>query len=163
MNVFVRQLVVLSVLWSFCELILPDGKQQRMVRFTLSALVMTALLSAVSGLLGGVKGLEWPAQPVMVQGAEPEGDRIALTAMANQAQRYCEQIAKRAGYEAKGAVYLRENGAVETVKLWLAEKDDEPPLMDGETLRQRLAQALGIEAAYLELFMEKEIDEAGEP
>ena len=51
MDAFVRQLAVLSVLWSLSELLLPEGRQQKMARMTVSVLVMTALLSGMGKLV----------------------------------------------------------------------------------------------------------------
>ena len=52
MNSLIRQITVLSVLWTVCELLLPEGKYQPMVRMTASLLVMTALMTTIAGWLG---------------------------------------------------------------------------------------------------------------
>ncbi len=105
MNAFVRQIAVLSVLWSLCELLLPDGRQQKMARMTVSILVMAALISAVSGLLGTqvqAVGLPALAQTVEEAGARSYA-RIALQAAANQTERFVISLARQAGYSARGA------------------------------------------------------------
>ncbi len=63
MNAFVRKLVALSTVWAFCELLLPDGKMQKMVRITVSLLMMLSLVSAISALLqsGGMIAVDWQA------------------------------------------------------------------------------------------------------
>ena len=48
MDAFVRQLTVLSVLWSLSELLLPEGRLQKMARMTVSVLVMAALIFPIS-------------------------------------------------------------------------------------------------------------------
>ncbi len=47
MDAFVRQLAVLSVLWSLSELLLPEGRLKKMARMTVSVLVMAALVSGL--------------------------------------------------------------------------------------------------------------------
>ena len=84
MDAFVRQLAVLSVLWSLSELLLPEGRLQKMARMTVSSYA-----------------------------------RAALSAAANQAEGYCVRLARRAGYEARAAVYLTMEGAVDHIDLWL--------------------------------------------
>ena len=51
MDAFVRQLAVLSVLWSLSELLLPEGRLQKMARMTVSVLVMAALVSGLGSLM----------------------------------------------------------------------------------------------------------------
>lgn len=51
MDAFVRQLAVLSVLWSLSELLLPEGRLQKMARMTVSVLVMAALISGLGNLM----------------------------------------------------------------------------------------------------------------
>lgn len=150
MNAFVRQIAVLSVLWAFCELLLPDGRQQRMARLTVSLLVMTALLSALNGLLGHSLWAGWPAGTVLARGeGGGQADRVALQAMANQARGYCVRFAEKAGYAADCAVTLKADGGLHQATLTLGLKADTPPLMDVETLRAKLAQALSTDAERL--------------
>ncbi|MEG0902414.1 MAG: hypothetical protein RSG96_09845, partial [Clostridia bacterium] len=115
MNAFVRKLAVLSVLWSLCELLLPDGRQQKMVRMTVSVLVMMVLVSSLSGLLMGVGESQTPVVESAAMLGEQSYARIALQALANQAERLCVRMAQNAGYVARAAVYLREDGALERV------------------------------------------------
>lgn len=151
MNAFVRQLAVLSVLWSFCELLLPEGKQQRMVRLTVSVLVMTALLSALNGLLGSVQALEWPSQPVLAQGeGSLQARRTALQAAANQARAFCLRQAAKAGYEAECEISLRMDGTLERAVLRLCPKAESPPLMTAEDLIALLAKGLGVSPEVFE-------------
>ncbi len=153
MNAFVRQLAVLSVLWSLCELLLPDGRQQRMARMTVSVLVMAALISAVSGLLGTqahLGGLPAMAQTVGEAAGESYA-RIALTSAANQLEGLCVRLAERAGYQARAAVYLREDGPVELIRLWLTPDETRVPLLDGEALRQAIAEHVGVDPVVIAL------------
>lgn len=148
MNAFVRQLAVLSVLWSLCELLLPAGRQQHMVRVTVSVLVMTALLGTAGRLLAG--GAELPAWSVQVeQTGTASYQRAALSAAANQLENWCVRMAQRAGYQAQAAVWLRENGALEKIRLIL----DSPsaPLMQPQPLCDAIAQALGTQRERIQL------------
>lgn len=145
MNAFIRQMASLSVVWSLCELLLPEGRQQKLARLTVSVLVMAALVTAVNGLLGGAADI---ALPAWVSTAETAGAqsyaRIALTAMANQAEGLCVRLANRAGYQARAAVYLRLDGSLEHVELWLDGLLDEasPPLLNTEETAARVAERL---------------------
>ena len=60
MNAFVRQLAVLAGVWALCEMLLPEGRQQRMVHMAVSLMVMAALIGSLDGLLGSVRTAEWP-------------------------------------------------------------------------------------------------------
>ena len=51
LNAFIRRMAVLSVLWAFCEMLLPEGRQRRAVRLTVSLMMAAALLSSVTALL----------------------------------------------------------------------------------------------------------------
>lgn len=143
MNAFVRQLAVLSVLWALCEMILPGGKQQQMVRMTVSVLVMTALLSTASSLLKPPYG-KVSAALAQQAAAVSQADyrRTALTAWANQAENYCMRLSQRAGYEARAAVYLTPQGAIDHITLQL--KGGEQALMPIAELQQTLAAQLCI-------------------
>lgn len=155
MNAFVRQLAVLSVLWSLCELLLPEGRQQKMVRMTVSVLVMVALLSAVSRMLKtdlqteGIPALSSSVQ----QTAEESYLRTALQTAANQMESLCIRLANRAGYDASAAVYLRLNGSVEQITLRLAGWLDEtsPPLADGEALARIISEQTGVETWAIQI------------
>lgn len=143
MNAFVRQLAVLSVLWALCELLLPDGKQQPLVRMTISLLVITALLSTAGQWMAGLTA---PAAPTLAeqsaQALAAGYRRTALTAAANQVKGYCERLASRAGYEASATVFLTAGGALERVELTVRPRT---PLLAPEALGSMLAQRLGVE------------------
>lgn len=146
MSAFVRQLAVLSLLWSFCELLMPEGRQQKLVRMTVGLMVMAALVSALSGLLGGVKTVEWPSQTVFQQNetkAEPE--LVYLKSIANQARQYCLRLAQKAGYQAEVSVYLRRDGSLERIELQLAAAEGSTVWLNEDELGARLAQAFQVE------------------
>ena len=151
MNAFVRQIAVLSVLWSLCELLLPSGRQQKMARMPVSILVMAALISAVSGLLGTrvqVAGLPALAQAVEDAGAQSY-TRIAIQAAANQTERFAVSLARQAGYSARVAVAFRADGALDHIQLWLERKPDTPPLVEEGRLAEALAQRLGVQPSLV--------------
>lgn len=151
MAAFVRQLAVLSMLWAFCELLMPEGKQRQMVRLTAGVLVMAALVSALNGLLGGASVIEWPARAVMAEGGPPQSpERYVVQAAANQARSYCERMAARAGYDGEAAVYLRQDGSLERVELTLTAV---APLIDAQTLADELTRALGTEPSRVHVAM----------
>jgi len=152
MNAFVRQIAVLSVLWAVCELLLPDGKHQQMVRMTASLLIMTALLATVSGWLGGARSARPAITAVVHKAAQDTYQRTALTAMANQVQDYCERMAERSGYRARAAVYLTMDGGLDHVQLMLDQP--ETALVSAERLRRTLAQQLGVEEDRVRLSVE---------
>ena len=140
MNAFVRRLSALSVLWALCELLLPDGRQLKLARLAVSALVMASLVSGLGGLLGSRVELAW-SEPAMAQSQPDEGAyaRAALTSMANQAQGLCERVANRAGYDAAAAVYLRQDGSLSHAELRLSPREGSPPLMTQAEVASRLA------------------------
>ena len=141
MNGFVRQLAALSVLWSLCELVLPDGKQQQMVRMTVSVLVMTALLGSLGRLLSG--GVELPAWSVQIQQSGTQSyQQTALTALANQLENWCIRRAQSAGYQARAAVWLTQTGALERIEMTLSVQH--PPLITPKELQNQLAKMLKI-------------------
>ena len=105
MDAFVRQLAVLSVLWSLSELLLPEGRLQKMARMTVSVLVMAALVSGLGSLMDIQLESALPAAADASAGGDSYA-RAALSAAANQAEGYCVRLARRAGYEARAAVYL---------------------------------------------------------
>ncbi|MEG1471687.1 MAG: stage III sporulation protein AF [Clostridia bacterium] len=147
MNAFVRQLAVLSMLWSFCELLLPDGKQQKMVRMTVSVLVMAALLTALHGLIrtGTAATAALPTLAAKTQAVSTLSyAHYALTALANQAESFCVRLAQKAGYAATAAVYLRENGALDHVELCLnaPQGTAPPPLLTREEVAEVIAKQL---------------------
>ena len=151
MNAFVRQIAALSVLWSLCELLLPEGGSRRAVRMTVSLLMIAALMNGLNGLIGGAVPL-LPSRDVWAQSASDGGyGHIALRSAANQAQRYCERMGERAGYQARAAVYLCVDGSLERVELWLNRREGAEPLADEEALAARVAQALLVDASRVRL------------
>ena len=141
MDAFVRQLAVLSVLWSLSELLLPEGRLQKMARMTVSVLVMAALISG----LGNLMNIQVESALPAVSDAAAVGEsyaRAAVSAAANQAETYCVQLARRAGYEARAAVFLTVEGAVDHIDLWLT--PGEAPLLDAETVARTIAEGLAV-------------------
>lgn len=152
MNAFVRQITVLSVLWAVCELLLPDGKHQQMVRMTASLLVMMALLTTASQWLGGERSAQPAMTGIVHQVSEDTYQRTALTALANQLENYCVRMAQRAGYQANAAVYLTMEGTLDHIQL--AVTDAPGVLVSSSKLRQMLAQQLGVEEDRIWLSVE---------
>lgn len=142
MDAFVRQLAVLSVLWSLSELLLPEGRLQKMARMTVSVLVMAALVSGLGNLMDIQVESTLPAAADAVAGGGESYVRAALSAAANQAEVYCVRIARRAGYEARAAVYLTMEGVVDHIDLWLT--PGEAPLLDAEAVARTIADGLGV-------------------
>lgn len=141
MDAFVRQLAVLSVLWSLSELLLPEGRLQKMARMTVSVLVMAALVSGLGSLMDIQVESALPAAADAAAAGESYA-RAALSAAANQAETYCVQLARRAGYEARAAVYLTLEGAVDHIDLSLAA--GETPLLSEEEVARTIAGQLAI-------------------
>ena len=154
MNGFVRQVAVLSVLWSMCELLLPDGRLKRLTRMTASVMVMISLVTALNGLLG--VALPTPSAPAMAQAISADSyARAALASAQNQVRGYVERLAARAGYEACAEASFSDEGALMRVALWLAPARDKPLVSEGELVR-RMAEALKESEALFSL-------EAGAP
>ena len=141
MDAFVRQLAVLSVLWSLSELLLPEGRLQKMARMTVSVLVMAALVSGLGSLMDIQLESALPAAADASAGGDSYA-RAALSAEANQAEGYCVRLARRAGYEARAAVYLTMEGAVDHIDLWLM--PGEAPLLDAEEIARTIADELAV-------------------
>ena len=142
-----RAVAPLNVL---CELLLPDGRQQRLVRMTVSLMVMLSLLSALGGLTGEATAV-WSAQPQTMLPTDPTSHaRAALSAAANELSAYCQRLAERAGYEAVAEVSLTLDGALDTVVLRLTPQAQHP-LLDEESLLRTVAQALGAEPQQIRL------------
>lgn len=142
MNGFVRQLAALATLWALCELLLP--RRREMVQLAASLMVMAALVMSLGEFLGYVRQSDWPvfsaAQPAQrVTGYQ----RIALTSLANQLEQLCLRMARQAGYDAQAVVYLRPDGALEKVELYLRRKDH-PPLLDESSLMDAMAGKLSL-------------------
>lgn len=152
MDAFVRRLAALTVLWSLCELLVPEGSQRRLVRMTVSALVMITLLASAGELFSGGADAEW-ALPAMSD-AEPNGAsyaEAALGALANQAESAIVRVAERAGYDASAAVYLRRDGALDHIRLTLARREGAAQLVDTGELKGRLAALFETEEANIHL------------
>ena len=141
MDAFVRQLAVLSVLWSLSELLLPEGRLQKMARMTVSVLVMAALVSGLGSLMDIQLESALPAAADASAGGDSYA-RAALSEAANQAEGYCVRLARRAGYEARAAVYLTMEGAVDHIDLWLT--PGEAPLLDAEEVARTIADELAV-------------------
>lgn len=153
MNALIRQIAVLSALWTVCELLLPDGKHQHMVRMTAGLLVMTALLTTVSGWLGNVPKTI-PVMTVAVQNASEEAyRRTALKASANQIENWCRRLAERAGYQASVTVYLTMDGALDHMQLIV--RPSEQALITAERLDDMLAEQLGVQPEQIRISVEE--------
>ena len=154
MNTLVRQLAVLSVMWAVCEMLLPDGKQQQMVRMTASLLIMTALLTTVRGWLGQPQTAQ-PAMTIRIQrSAEDMYLTTALTAVANQLENWCVNFSQRAGYQAKAAVWLSLDGGVDHIDLSLL--SSQTAVIPADELQQMMAGQLGVEINRIRLWVEEE-------
>lgn len=151
MSALIRQVAVLSVLWAMCELLLPSGKQQQMVRMTVGVLVMTALLSTTGELLHS----HAPAAPTLahqaVQTTQESYRQTVLRAAANQAAFYCQRLAERSGYTASVDVFLTMEGAVERIELSLQER---AALLSPQEVIRRMARDLQIDAEKIRLEVE---------
>ena len=152
MNALIRQIAVLSVLWAVCEVLLPEGRYQHMVRMTASLLVMSAMLTSVGGWLGQENDAEMTLAYRMEQTAQDTYQRTALSAAANQAENWCVQLARSAGYETKAAVYLMMDGSVDHVEIVL--QKTEGALTSPEELRRILAEEMKVEEARIWLSAE---------
>ena len=152
MSLLVRRIAVLSVVWAMCELLLPEGRYQQMVRMTAGLLVMTALLSSVGEWLD----IGMPAQPAMTQqiaqASEAHYQRTALAAVANQLENGCVRMARRAGYRAEACVFLTLDGAVDHIELALSQ--GEVPLAAPDELADMLARYLSIDRECIWLSVE---------
>jgi hypothetical protein len=148
MNAFVRRLSAIAMVWAVCEMLLPDGKQQQMVRMTAGLLVLTSLLSAFGQWLG--EPADVPAwNHEVTQAAETNYRRTVLSAWANQLAAYCERCAEAAGYGAQAQVWLQEDGALECISLRLQEK--QKPLISHRELAKRIAQLLQVDQQQIVL------------
>ena len=149
MNTLVRQVAVLSVLWALCELLLPDGRYQRMVRLTASLLVMAALLSTLGDWLGLAQTARPAAVVQMQEASEKEYLRSALAAAANQLENWCVQMAQRAGYRAEACVWLQLDGGLDHIDLSLS---DEPnALLTPGELCAEMAERLDIDTERIRI------------
>jgi len=135
-NGFVRRMAVLSVLWSTCELLLPEGRNQQMARMTVGVLIMTSLLSGLNEWAGQTVRLPAWSEQVMTAGEESY-QRTVLAAYANQIENYCVRQAQKAGYTASAAVWLMNDGTLQRIEMKVAA--DEAVLLSAEELASHLA------------------------
>ncbi len=146
MDALIRQLAVLAAVWALCELLLPDGRQQRMVRMAVSLMVTAAFVTTLGRVLRDVPATPQTAPAMQTAASGPSGyERIALVSLANQVESYCVRMARRAGYQADASVYLYTDGAVQRIELWLA-RGGEPPLMDEAALSETIAHQLSLDS-----------------
>ncbi|NLO85858.1 MAG: hypothetical protein GX096_10595 [Clostridiales bacterium] len=156
MNAFIRQLAVLSIVWSLCEMLLPDGRQQKMARMTVSILVMAALVTAIGTMLGQ-DVTSFAQVPAFSEQTTPTEQlpysHTALRSVANQAENLCVRMANSAGYQASAGVYLREDGALDHIELCILQRlgDDVPPLISEDDLIARIAGAFEADASMVQL------------
>ena len=148
MHAFIRQIAVLAVLWTVCELLVPEGRLQQMVRMTVSVLVMTALLSTAGEALQSRPASSPALAQQAVQLSAHTYHRTALQAAANQLSAFCTRFASRAGYEAKPLVYLTEDGGLERIELHVSPTT---PLIGTDALVQKLADQLQIDIQRIHL------------
>lgn len=150
MNGFVVRLVVLSVMWAVCEMLLPEGKTRQAVRFVVSLLVMLSLMAFMGEAL---KAETFAPEDTMVftAGQDSCAGRIYLRSRANQTRDYVAALCRRAGYEADVTVYLTMDGATERIELTLWTRDGQEPLMNGTELGQSIREALLLEERALRI------------
>ncbi len=146
MGAFLRQLAALGAWMALSDLLLPEGGAKRAARLVIGLMAITLPLAALGAL-------RWPeSEPAFAitaeSAAEPDGGgyrRIALKALANQAARLCERMARKAGYGAAAAVYLRTDGAAERAEVTLTGGAD--ALVSPEALAASIAEALALDAS----------------
>jgi len=142
MNAFVRRLAVIAVLWALCEMLMPEGKPQQMVRMTAGVMVMVCMLSAAGGMMEPFVDVPaWTAETEHT--VEENYRRIALQAFANQLASYCERFFANAGYDAQAVVKLHEDGTVQQIRIAMKPAETAQTL-DAEAARQHLADSLQI-------------------
>lgn len=147
MNALIRQVVVLAVLWAVCELLLPTGNLQQMVRMTVSALVLTALISTAAQALHSFS----PMPPLMQQATVATSatyQQTVLRSAANQLANYCRRLASSGGYEADVMVWLTEEGGIDSIELSLMESQ---PLIKPNALAEIIAAQLDISRQQIHL------------
>lgn len=145
-------MAVLSVLWAFCEALLPEGRQRRMVRLTVSLLIMASILSALNALFDHALIPSWKDASVFEQGSGTQAaETLALRAVANETEGYLVRMANKAGYDAQGRAWLTAEGALHHAELLLSPRGGAEPLFSLEELRARLALALQIDESRLSL------------
>jgi len=148
MGAFMRQLAVLAVLWAACELLLPDGRQQQLVRMTVSVLVMTALLSTAGDLLA-IRPQGRPALAQQALGAsEGQYHQTVIRAAANQTAAYCRRFFARAGYETEAGAFFHPDGSLERIEITVWQTN---ALISPEETARLLAGQLGMETERIQL------------
>ncbi len=161
---FLRNIVALSGIWALCELLLPEGGVQKMARLFISLLVMTVLVASLADALSELGGKSLPSLAGALGDVARESASAPLAAeagytqaylrsQANQAEDACVRIAKNAGYVARAKVYLQAGGALERIELLVEGplRQDSPPLIDPEQLRQTITKAFQAEDARVRL------------
>lgn len=138
MNGLIRQMAVLSVLWSLCELLLPEGRAHKAARMTASVLVMTALLAGAGRLMRTPFPELTVLAPRMQQAAAQTYQETALRVAANQVRDDCQRLAERAGYQGRFTAYLTLEGRIDHIEGCLTAL--ETPIQTAEALRQLLEQ-----------------------
>ena len=124
MNAFIRQMAVLSVLWAFCEMLLPEGRQRRAVRLTVSLMMAASLLSSLSALLPTAAEPSRETFAFFQQGGGNEpARRLALQSAAREAEAFLVRLAGRAGYDAQGKVWLNMDGALFQAEVMLSPRE----------------------------------------
>ena len=131
MNAFIRQMAVLSVLWAFCEMLLPEGRQRRAVRLTVSLMMAASLLSSLSALLPTAAEPSRETFAFFQQGGGNEpARRLALQSAAREAEAFLVRLAGRAGYDAQGKVWLNMDGALFQAEVMLSPREGPEPSSD---------------------------------
>lgn len=143
-------MAVLSVLWAFCEMLLPEGRQRRAVRLTVSMMMAAALLSSAADLLPGyVKPVQESFAFFQQSDGNAAAERLALQAAAREAETFLVRLAGKAGYDARGRVWLSADGALYQAEVTLSPREGRTLLLTAEQLRQQMAQTLQVEESRI--------------
>ncbi len=169
MGGFLRQVISLSGLWALAELLLPEGSLHKAARLCMSLITMAVLLVSMVDLVSGWLNTSLPEDAMEGLGALAQQSAEAapaaatgagyveayLTAQANQAENLCLRMARQAGYQARAAVYLRQDGGLERMQVQLLGPAPGPegtratPLLAAAELRTALAKAFGAEESQV--------------
>ena len=159
MNAFIRQMAVLSVLWAFCEMLLPEGRQRRAVRLTVSLMMAASLLSSLNALLPTAAEPSWETFAFFQQGGGNEpARRLALRSAAREAEAFLVRLAGRAGYDAQGKVWLDMDGALFQAEVMLSPRESQSLLLTADQLRQKIAQTLQVEESRITVVQSSEAE-----
>lgn len=159
MNAFIRQMAVLSVLWAFCEMLLPEGRQRRAVRLTVSLMMAASLLSSLSALLPTAAEPSRETFAFFQQGGGNEpARRLALQSAAREAEAFLVRLAGRAGYDAQGKVWLDMDGALCQAEVTLSPREGQSLLLTADQLRQKIAQTLQVEQSRITVVQSSEAE-----